>query len=125
MSTDYEKIFHPRRIAIVGVSSSDGGRGFGSGVLLSIKAMGYEGDILPVNPKGGTFADLTLYRQVEDIPGDIDFAIIAVAAKAVPAILEACRTKGAAGAEILSSGFGELATDPGKTSLHQPRHPGL
>jgi acyl-CoA synthetase (NDP forming) len=113
MVTNYEKLFHPRRIAIIGVSSEDGGKGFGSGVLLSIKAMGFEGDILPVNPKGGTFAGLTIYKNVEDIPGDIDFAIIAVAARAVPRILEACREKGAAGAEILSSGFGEIATKEG------------
>ncbi len=111
---DFERIFHPQRLAIVGVSAEDGARGFGIGMLNALKAMGFEGDIFPVNPKGGNFAGLNIYKQVEDIPGKVDFAIIAVAAKAVPEVLESCRKKGAAGAEILSAGFSELATKEGK-----------
>lgn len=113
MFKDYEKIFHPRRIAIIGISANAGGQGFGSGILLSIQAMGFAGDIFPVNPKGGSFAGLNFYKRIEDIPGDIDFAIISVPAHTVPGILEACRQKGAAGAEILSSGFEELGTKQG------------
>jgi acyl-CoA synthetase (NDP forming) len=50
---------------------------------------------------------------MDAIPGAIDFAIIAVAARAVPEALEACRKKGVAGAEILSAGFKELGTAEG------------
>jgi acyl-CoA synthetase (NDP forming) len=112
--TDFERIFNPQRLAIVGVSAEEGTRSFGVGMLNALKAMNFEGEIFPVNPKGGKFADLTFYKQIEDIPGKIDFAIIAVAAKAVPEALEACLKKGAAGAEILSAGFSELATKEGK-----------
>lgn len=110
--TDYEKIFHPMRLAIAGVSA-EGGLSFGSSILRALLAMGYEGKIFPVNPRGGTIADLTIYERIEDIPGPLDYAIIAVAAKAVPAILEACRHKGAAGAQVISSGFSELGTPEG------------
>ncbi len=113
-TTDFERIFHPRKLAIVGVSAEGGARGFGIGMLTSLKAMNYSGEIFPVNPKGGEFAGLTFYRKIEDIPGKIDFAIIAVSAKDVPEALEACRKKGAAGAEILSAGFSELGTKEGK-----------
>ncbi len=111
---DFERIFHPRRVAVVGVSADGGRVGFGNGILLAMQAMGYKGEILPVNLKGGTFRGLTIRQNVEDIPGDLDFAVIAVAAQGVPAVLEACRRKGAAGAEIISSGFAELGTDEGK-----------
>jgi len=111
--TDFEKMFHPKTLAIVGVSADGGSVGFGNGILLACKAMGYEGQIFPVNPKGGTFAGLTIYRRVEDIPAEVDFAVISVAARAVPEALRACREKGAAGAEIISSGFGELGTAEG------------
>ncbi len=114
----YERIFNPKAIAIVGVSSEDGGAGFGSGILLSMRAMGFNGKIYPVNPKGGTFAGLDIYKSVEDIPEEIDLAVIAVAARFVPEVLEACRKKGAAGAEILSSGFTEFMTQEG-TALEQ------
>ena len=112
--TDYERIFHPRTLAIVGVSAEENGVGFGVGMFRAIKMMGFEGEIFPVNPKGGTIAGLTIYKQVEDIPGNLDFAIITVAARLVPEVLEACRKKGAAGAEILSAGFSELNTEEGK-----------
>src|SRR5690606_4932877 len=113
-ATDYEKIFHPRTVAIVGVSAEEGGTGFGTGMLKSMTAIGFEGKIYPVNPKGGRISGMEIFRRVEDIPEEIDFAVIAVSARHVPEALEACRKKGAAGAEILSSGFGELGTEEGK-----------
>jgi acyl-CoA synthetase (NDP forming) len=107
----FERIFHPGRVAIVGVSAE--GFGFGRGILLSLRAIGFEGELIPVNPRGGEVDGFRIYRAVEDIPGGIDFAVIAVPARAVPAALESCRKKGAAGAEVLSSGFDELATEEG------------
>jgi len=111
--SDFERIFHPRNLAIVGVSAEENGVGFGAGMFRAINMMGFEGKIFPVNPKGGTINGLPIYKQVEDIPEKLDFAIITVAAKLVPDVLEACRKKGAAGAEILSAGFSELNTDEG------------
>ena len=110
-ATDYERIFHPKRLAIIGVSQE--GNVFGSGMILSLNDIGYSGEIYPVNPKGGTFAGLDIYRSVEEIPEEIDFAVIAVSARNVPEALDACRKKGAAGAEILSAGFKELGTPEG------------
>ncbi|MHB8138008.1 MAG: CoA-binding protein [Smithellaceae bacterium] len=113
-TTDFERIFHPQKLAIIGVSAEENGIGFGAGMLKVITAMGFEGEIFPVNPKGGTIAGLNIFKSVEDIPENIDFAIIAVTARHVPAALEACLKKGAAGAEILSSGFSELGTPEGR-----------
>lgn len=112
--TDYERIFHPRRLAIIGVSGEAHSIGYGAGMFKAVTAMGFEGEVLPVNPKGGAIAGLKIFRSVGEIPGTIDFAIIAVAARQVPAELEACRNKGAAAAEIISSGFGELGTEEGR-----------
>lgn len=111
-TTDWERIFHPRRIAVIGVSSS--GTGFGSGIFYSLRAIGFSGEIFPVNPKGGEIFGETIYTDVQNIPGRIDFAIIAVAARFVPGVLAACLEKGAAGAEILSSGFSETGDAQGK-----------
>jgi len=110
-NADFERIFHPRRVAILGVSTQDWG--FGRGIMDSLLSIGFEGKIYPVNPRGGEIYGHKIYAQVEDIPEDIDFAIIAVAAPLVPAALAACREKGAAGAEILSAGFRELGTQEG------------
>ncbi len=108
---NFKKIFEPQRIAIIGVATE--GFGFGRGILISLLAYGYTGKIYPVNPKGGVIHGLTIYRNMEEIPDRIDFGIIAVPAHKVPDAVEACRKKGAAGVEILSSGFRETGTSEG------------
>lgn len=110
--TDYERIFHPKRVAIAGVSPG-GGSGFGTLSLLSLQAMGFEGEIFPVNPKGGEITGLKIYRRVEDIPGKLDLVMVVVAAEEAAAVLEASRRKDAAGAVIITSGFSETGTPEG------------
>jgi acyl-CoA synthetase (NDP forming) len=111
-TTDYKKILYPEKIAIIGVSGK--GSGFGAGLFYALDTIGYKGRIYLVNPRGGSLGGQPIHKSVEEIPEQIDFAIIAVAAQAVPDALEACRKKGAAGAQILSSGFKELGTDQGR-----------
>lgn len=110
-TTDYQRIFNPERLLIVGISGQ--GKGVACDLFYALKDFGYKGEILFVNPKGGNFAGRTIYREIEEIPGEIDLATIFVNAAAVPGLLESCRLKGAAGAVIFSSGFGELGTDEG------------
>lgn len=108
---DLDQLFNPSSIAIVGVAAE--GFGFGRGILRSLLAIGYSGKIYPVNARGGSIEGLTINPSVEEIPDTIDFAIIAVPAKHVPAVVDSCRKKGAVGVEILSSGFRELGTPEG------------
>ena len=106
-----DRMFAPASIAVVGVSSE--GFGFGRGIFLSHLAIGYEGKLYPVNNRGGFIEGRPIYTSIEAIPDTIDFAIIAVPAHLVPSVLEACRKKGAVGAEVLSSGFRETGTPEG------------
>jgi acyl-CoA synthetase (NDP forming) len=109
---EIERMFHPRSIAVVGVSAT--GNLYGSGMVTGLRMFGYSGAIYAVHPKGGEYEGRPVYRSVEEIPEEkIDFAIICVAAGRVPEALEACRRKGAAAAEILSAGFREVATAEG------------
>ncbi|HHO76119.1 MAG TPA: hypothetical protein ENN05_06780 [Deltaproteobacteria bacterium] len=87
---------------------------FGSGILNALGAIGFEGGIYPVNPKGGEFNGRKIYKNINEIPAEIDFAIIAVPAEYVPAALEECRVADVAGVEILSAGFSEAGTDKGR-----------
>jgi len=109
--SNLDRMFMPESVAIVGVSAE--GFGCGRGILLSLLEIGYDGILYPVNNRGGSIDGMTIYPSVEAIPGKIDFAIIAVPASKVPSTLEACRKKGAVGAEILSSGFREIGTPEG------------
>ncbi len=90
--TQLERIFHPRRIAVIGVSG--GSLGFGSRTIMTLLQFGFKGEICPVNPKGGTVAGMKIYKTLEEIPGELDVAIIAVPAPLVPEALEACDKEG-------------------------------
>lgn len=81
---------------------------------MALSTMKYVGKLYPVNPRGGTIAGMKIYESVDSIPGRIDLGIIAVPAQRVPAAVEACMKKGAAGVEILSAGFKETGTEEGK-----------
>ncbi|HDP24793.1 MAG TPA: hypothetical protein ENN34_05045 [Deltaproteobacteria bacterium] len=108
----FERIFHPENIVIFGVSTK--WNMFGSGILNSLLAIGYPGGIYLINPKGGQYQGMTIYRDLNEVPAAVDFAIIAVPAGAVAQTLEQCRLKGVAGAEVLSSGFSEMGTEEGE-----------
>jgi acyl-CoA synthetase (NDP forming) len=113
-----DRLFAPASIAVVGVSTAGAGAstekvGFGAGILRSLLAFGYDGKLYPVNNRGGSFEGMTVFSSVEAIPCFVDFAIIAVPADQVPSTVEACRKKGAVGAEVLSAGFKETGTPEG------------
>jgi len=70
-----DDLFHPRSVAIAGISSGTQSRsGFGSGgnFLESIREMGFDGPLYPVNPKAQEIAGLPCYPSLRDIPERVD-----------------------------------------------------
>ena len=102
---EYRPIFYPESIAILGASNNPAK--FGGSFLKTTLSHGYKGKIYPVNPKGGIIQGLTGYTSVENIPYEVDFAVITIPSPAVPDAVEACVKKGIKCAQILSSGFKE------------------
>ncbi|MBA3030565.1 MAG: hypothetical protein FP816_17375 [Desulfobacteraceae bacterium] len=106
---DYQPVFYPKSIAVVGASNAN--IGFGSGFLRTNMAFGFKGQMYPVNPKGGEIQGLKAYPSVLDIPDPVDFAVIAIPSHLVLAAVKDCVKKGIKGAEILSSGFKEAGPE--------------
>ncbi|MBU7043880.1 MAG: acetate--CoA ligase family protein [Theionarchaea archaeon] len=103
---DIHYLFEPRGIAVIGASHDADKVGYK--VLENIILGGYEGAVYPVNPKGGTILDHTVYTSIEDIDGDIDVAIIIVPGKIVFDVVKACVEKKVKFLPIISSGFSEV-----------------
>ncbi len=72
---------------------------------------GFEGEIYPVNPRGGTIAGRKVYRSVAEIPAEIDLAVVTIPAPAVAALMPEFRKKGIRNMLLISSGFGETGKD--------------
>ena len=75
-----EYIFHPRSIAIVGISADLPKLWIKRLYLESLIKSKYPGQVYLVNPKGGEMDGLPIYRSVRDIPGPVDHVVISVPA---------------------------------------------
>ena len=101
---DISFFFSPTSIAVVGASPTPGKP---SHVILeSLKRIGYQGAIYPVNPKYSHIEGYKCYHSLNEIQDDIDVAIFALPAPTVIEILE--RTDNVKGAIIVSAGFKEI-----------------
>jgi len=109
MKADLRPLFHPSSVAIVGASadlSKSGGR-FWQG----LRALEYQGAAYPVNTSENALPGEKVYRQVSDIPGEVDLAILAVPARAVRSSIADCARKGVKVAIIHGAGFAELGEE--------------
>lgn len=102
-------LFYPKSIAIIGASNNPmkpGGQ-----PLAALLASGYEGDILPVNPRYPEINGLKCYKNLTDISVPIDLAIIAVPAKDVADVLKQCVAQKVKTAILFTSGFAETGEE--------------
>jgi acyl-CoA synthetase (NDP forming) len=107
-----DRIFHPRALAVVGVSN----RLNNAGVMFAEanRVLGFAGPIYAINPSGGEqVKDFPTYRTVQEIPGPVDHVIISVPAKFLPGVISDCAEKGVRSAAIFTSGFSETGEDSG------------
>jgi acyl-CoA synthetase (NDP forming) len=105
-SMDLKSLFHPRSVALIGVSNEQNklsGRPF-----RFFREYGYAGKVYPVNPKYTEIAGVPCFAKLSEIPGEVDLAVITLPAPAVPEALAECGSKGVKAAAIISSGFAEV-----------------
>lgn len=103
--------FHPKSVAIVGVSKDSDK--LGTRHLRMMMEYGYQGRIYPVHPKEDEIMGLTCYKSVKDIPEPVDRVLITVPTPLVPEVIKDSIANGAKVVQICSAGFGEMG-DEGK-----------
>ena len=67
-----------------------------------------------VSRSGGNVLGQEILTDINQIPTDIDYAIIAIPRKYVPEVLKQCSAKGAKGVTVFTSGYGELGNEEGR-----------
>lgn len=101
-----ESVFlSPKSIAIIGASDKEGsvGRAITSNIM-----KGYTGKIFPISPTRDTVFDKKAYKNVLDVPEEIDLAVIITKNDIVPSVLEECGKKKMKGAIVITAGFKEV-----------------
>ena len=103
---DLKYLFEPRSIAVIGASDKPDKVGFK--VLSNVLTEGYKGKVYPVNPKGGTMLGVHCFRDISELPDDVDMAVIVIPANLVFDAVSACAQKGVKFLPIITSGFSEV-----------------
>jgi len=99
------KFMFPKSIAVLGASNKPG---IGNALVKDLIKYEYNGIIYPVNPKDEVVSSIKAYPSVLDIPGQVDMAIIAVAAERIQPLIEECGRKGVKSLVIITAGFSEM-----------------
>jgi acetyltransferase len=100
-------IFHPRSIAIAGVSAKETAAFGGGGFVSSLQEIGFRGPIYLIHPTAPAIRGLKCYQRLGDIPDDVDYVISSVNARHVPELLEDCIAKGVRVLHLFTAGFTE------------------
>jgi len=109
-----EYLFHPKSIAVVGVSSDLTKMNRGREYLESMIRNGYKGKLYPIGLSSGEVFGLKIYRNIKDVPDTIDYAISSIPAKYTPQLIADCATKRVKTVHMFTSGFAEIADESGK-----------
>src|SRR5204863_6476886 len=89
----------------IGASADPAKRGYQ--VINALLRSGFTGQIVPVNPRGGTVLGLPVLRDIAELPYGLDAALVAVSGKAVPDVIRQLAGRGLAGAIVLANGFAD------------------
>lgn len=109
MSDVLQKFFYPKAVAVIGASTDPtktGGR-----PIAHNREIGFTGRIYPVNPGATEVQGWKAYPSVQEIPDELDCAIIAVPAASVLAAAAGCAEKRVPLVIVLSSGFAEYSEE--------------
>lgn len=97
-----DRMFRPDTVAIVGASEKE--NSIGSALVTNLKAGGFAGRIIPVNPKYSTIHGFESYSTVLNITDAVDLAVLATPISTIPDIIDQCVSAGVGGAVIISAG---------------------
>ncbi|MFO7783498.1 MAG: GNAT family N-acetyltransferase [Desulfatiglandales bacterium] len=104
-----EKIFDPKSVAVIGASDKKGTIGYS--IISNLVEGGYEGRILPVNPKYSEIQGARAFKSISEVDAGVDLAVIATPMSTVTGIVSDCVKAGVGSAVIISAGGREIGEE--------------
>ena len=104
-----DKIMKPKSVAVIGASTKP--KTIGSEIMQRLRDYKFNGNIYPINPKGGMIEGFQAYTSINEVPGEVDLAVIVVNSKFVLDTIDQCHNKGIKGLCIITAGFKETGRE--------------
>ncbi|MCK4381144.1 MAG: CoA-binding protein, partial [Candidatus Lokiarchaeota archaeon] len=103
---NFDKLFFPKSIGIIGVSHDPGSGGF----FLRCMKNRFKGPIYLFNPRlsGQDLYGYKIYGSILEVSKPIDYVILAVPARLCPKLMEEIGQKGVPFVTVFASGFREV-----------------
>ncbi len=102
---ELDPIFHPRSIAVVGVSSEEAR--VPALWFKALRSSGFPGNVYAVNKKGGRFQGQRVWSSLTAVPGPVDLAISCIPRASVVDLLHDCAEKKVKCVQFYTAGFSE------------------
>ncbi|MGE5777761.1 MAG: GNAT family N-acetyltransferase [Hyphomicrobiales bacterium] len=99
-------------MAVIGASRRPGS--VGAVLAQNLFKCGFQGSIMPVNPKHDSIEGVIAYPDVASLPIVPDLAVIATPPSTVPGLIAACAERGTKAAVVITAGFGEGKSKAGQ-----------
>ncbi len=108
-TTDWERIFRPRSVALVGATGREDNPM--ARPLRWLTGRGFPGRIHPVNPRYTELGGVPCVPTLADVPGPVDLVLALVPATRAVAAVEEAAAVGAAAVIVFASGFAEVGAE--------------
>ncbi len=106
-----DAFFHPASIALIGASKQ--AHSVGSVIASNLLSAGFNGPIMPVNPKHRSVNGVLTYPNVKSLPVAPDLAILCTPPQTVPGLIAELAERGTKAAIVITAGFGESGSEAG------------
>ncbi len=104
-----DRLLRPKSVAVIGASDRHGA--LGCTLLNNLVQYEFDGDIYPVNPKRDELQGLKVYKGVDELPDNIDCAVLAIPRPFVVETVRGLAAKGCGAVVIYAAGFSEAGEE--------------
>ncbi|MFH1486355.1 MAG: CoA-binding protein, partial [Chloroflexota bacterium] len=105
--TSLERLFRPRAVAVIGATA----KAARVGRIIFETLLRSDRPIYPVHPSESTILGRRVFKRVEDLPPDVDLAVIAIGAEQAVDVAEACGRRKIPFIVPVAGGFSETGAE--------------
>jgi acetyl coenzyme A synthetase (ADP forming)-like protein len=108
--------FNPASVAVIGASRTPGKVGYD--VVRNLVEGGFQGSVVPINPKADEVLGLPCAPSVDQVVGAVELAVVCIPAPFVLEAIEQCAQKDVHAVIIITAGFKESGPEGAERESH-------